>query len=82
MAGPGNFSSAFLDLSCSVAPFFPFCLVAAPLKWSKPKKGFPFFSRVTEQLSHGLEGPNLEGTHVGLKGPKGQIFQSAISLAG
>ena len=31
--------------------FFPFFLVAAPLKWSKPKKRVPFFSRVTEQLS-------------------------------
>ena len=30
-------------LSCSVAPFFPFFLVAAPLKWSKPKEGFLFF---------------------------------------
>ena len=28
-----------------------FFLVAAPLKWSKPKKRVPFFSRVTEQLS-------------------------------
>ena len=34
-------------------PFFPFFLVAAPQKWSKPKKGFQFFfSRVTEQLSN------------------------------
>ena len=31
-------------------PFSNFFLVAAPLKWSKPKKGFPFFPRVTEQL--------------------------------
>ena len=30
-------------LSCSVAPFFPLFLVAAPLKWSKPQKGFPCF---------------------------------------
>ena len=36
-------------LSGSLFPTF--CLVAAPLKWSKPKKEFPFFSGVTEQLS-------------------------------
>ena len=30
--------------------FFPFLLVAAPLKWSSQKR-VPFFSRVTEQLS-------------------------------
>ena len=38
-------------LSCSVAPFFPFSLVAAPLKMVFPQKGPLFFSRVTEQLS-------------------------------
>ena len=31
--------------------FFPFSLVAAPQKWSKPKKKVPVFPRVTEQLS-------------------------------
>ena len=45
---PGLDLSHFLGfgpfLSCSVAPFPPlFFLVAAQLKWSKPKKGFPFF---------------------------------------
>ena len=35
---------------------FPLFLVAAPLKWSKPKKRMgPFFSRVTEQLSSGFQ---------------------------
>ena len=37
-----------------MAPFFPFLLVAAPLKWSSPKKGSLFFSRVTEQLRNAL----------------------------
>ena len=39
------------NLSCSVAPFFPCFLVAAPLKRSSQKR-VPFFSRVTEQLSN------------------------------
>ena len=43
-----------VSLSCSVAPFFPFSLVAAPLKWSSQER-VPFFSRVTEQLSSKLE---------------------------
>ena len=30
-------------LSCSVAPFFPFCWVAVPLKMVFPKKGSHFF---------------------------------------
>ena len=35
----------------SVSNYFSNCLlVAAPLKWSKPQKRVPFFSRVTEQL--------------------------------
>ena len=45
-------------LSCSVATFFPFFLVAAPLKMVFPKKG-PFFSRVTEQLSLKNRCPSL-----------------------
>ena len=39
--------------------FFLFFWVAAPLKWSKPKKGFPSFSRVTEQLSFPLPSNSL-----------------------
>ena len=60
-------------LSCSVAPFSSFFGVAAPLKWSKPKKGFPFSSRVTEQLRvsipDSVEAPSFsalydpQGTH-------------------
>ena len=43
-----------MDLSCSVAPFFPlFFLVAAPPNWSSPKR-VPLFSRVTEQLRDGF----------------------------
>ena len=52
-SGANGFGPFGPSLSCSVAPIlFPtFVLVAAPLKWSKPKKGFQFFfSRVTEQL--------------------------------
>ena len=40
------------ELSCSVAPFFPFG--GGPTKNGLPQKGFPiFFSRVTEQLREG-----------------------------
>ena len=48
-AGKTQTSNGF-SLSCSVAPFFPFFLVAAPLKWSSQKR-VPFFSRVTELSS-------------------------------
>ena len=38
-------------LSCSVAPSFPFFLGWLFIKNGLPQKGFPRFSRVTEQLS-------------------------------
>ena len=54
-SGGHRFFPLHNNLSCSVAPslFFQlFFWVAAPLKWSKPKKGFLVFPRVTEQLSN------------------------------
>ena len=45
-----------VQLSCSVASFFPFLLVAAPQNIVFPKKGSHFFSRVAEQLRQCLLG--------------------------
>ena len=68
--------------------FFPSFWVAAPLKIrSKPKKGFPFFSRVTEELSERTAkrhpGPRvgslLKNTLLFSRSLKGRSFRSMTS---